>query len=95
MSPHPELVQEYPQPFCLAQPGEEYVIYLRYGGVARLKMDENSASKNYVYQWYNPGTGKLYDAASLKGSDYLKFVCPESYPESHDYKDWVLYIRKE
>jgi len=24
MSPHPELVQEYPQPFCLAQPGEEY-----------------------------------------------------------------------
>ena len=95
MSPHPEMVAEYPQPFCLAQPGEEYVIYLRYGGVARLKMDENAASKTYVCQWYNPGTGKFSDASSVKGSVYLKFVCPESYPEYHDYKDWVLYIHKE
>ena len=37
MAPHPELVKEYPQPFCLANPGEEYVLYLRYGGVAKLK----------------------------------------------------------
>jgi hypothetical protein len=95
MSPHPELVQEYPQPFCLALPGEEYVIYLRYGGVARLKMDDNAASKTYLYQWYNPGTGKFSATSSIKGSAYLKFVCPESYPEDHDYKDWVLYLRKE
>jgi hypothetical protein len=95
MSPHPELVSEYPQPFCLAQPGEEYVIYLRYGGVAKVKMDESAASKTYVYQWYNPGTGKFYGTSSVKGSAYVKFACPESYPEYHDYKDWVLYIRNE
>ncbi|HEY9487236.1 MAG TPA: DUF5060 domain-containing protein, partial [Chryseosolibacter sp.] len=29
MAPHPELVQEYPDPYCLAQPGHEYVVYLR------------------------------------------------------------------
>ena len=28
MSPHPELILDYPQPFCLANPGVEYVIYL-------------------------------------------------------------------
>jgi hypothetical protein len=95
MSPHPELVLEYPQPFCLAQPGEEYVVYLRYGGVAKVKMDDSAASKTYMYQWYNPGTGKFYDKSSVKGSANLNFVCPESYPEYPDYKDWVLYIHKE
>jgi hypothetical protein len=29
MTPHPELIKEYPQPFCLAHPGKEYVVYLR------------------------------------------------------------------
>jgi hypothetical protein len=95
MSPHPELVLEYPQPFCLAQPGEEYVVYLRYGGIAKVKMDDSAASKTYMYQWYNPGTGKFYDKSSVKGSANLNFVCPESYPEYPDYKDWVLYIHKE
>ena len=43
MAPHAELVMEYPQPFCLANTGEEYIIYLRYGGVAKLKMDAFAA----------------------------------------------------
>jgi len=95
LSPHPEFVMEYPQPFCLANPGEEYIIYLRYGGVAKLKMDVSAASNSYFYQWYNPATGKLTETVSLKGSAFLTFSCPESYPESREYKDWVLYIHKE
>jgi len=95
MAPHPELVKEYPQPFCLANPGEEYVLYLRYGGVVKVIMDKPVVSKTWLYQWYNPATGKLYDASSIKDSNLLTFSCPESYPESPDYKDWVLYIRKE
>jgi hypothetical protein len=95
MSPHPEFVLEYPQPFCLAYPGDEYIVYLRYGGVAKLKMDAATASNSYFYQWYNPATGKLSEKISVKGSAILTFNCPESYPESRDYKDWVLYIHKE
>lgn len=95
MVPHPELVLEYPQPFCLAKPGEEYVVYLRYGGVVKVNLDQSVASKNYSYQWYNPATGKLSDSLSIKGSGLQTFICPESYPEKRDYKDWVLYIFKE
>jgi hypothetical protein len=95
MAPHPELVGEYPQPFCLAKPGEEYVVYLRYAGVAKIKMDESAAAKTYLYQWYNPASGKLYDAGTIHGSAMLKFSCPESFPSVPVYTDWVLHIRKE
>ena len=95
MAPHPELVKEYPQPFCLANPGEEYVIYLRYGGVAKLAMDEPAAEKRYKYHWINPATGKVYDIKSIQGDSILQFSAPESYPGNPDYKDWVLYIYKE
>jgi hypothetical protein len=95
MAPHPELVREYPQPFCLAKPGEEYVLYLRYAGVVKIKMDESAASGKYSYQWFNPASGKLYEARIIQGSDILAFSCPESFPAFPDYKDWVLYIRKE
>ena len=95
MSPHPEIVIEYPQPFCLARPGEEYVVYLRYGGVAKVKMGEGAFANNYRFNWYSPATGKVYDSKSIKGKEILQFSCPEGYPAVPDYKDWVLYICKE
>jgi hypothetical protein len=95
MEPHPELVKEYPQPFCLAKPGEEYVIYLRYGGVAKLVMDELAAGRRYKYHWINPATGKVFDIKSIQGNSILQFSAPEGYPANPDYKDWVLYIYKE
>lgn len=95
MSPHAELVLDYPQPLCLARPGEEYIVYLRYGGEIRLKMEKGSEANNYSYRWFNPATGESLKSLSVKGSDFLKFTSPDSYPESPEYKDWVLYIRKE
>jgi len=94
MKPHPELVLEYPQPFCLARPGEEYVIYLRYGGVARLKMDGKATAAKYSCQWFNPVSGKMSDATLMEGSELMRFSCPESFPAVHEYQDWVLYMRK-
>ena len=95
MAPHPELVKEYPQPFCLAKPGEEYVIYLRYGGVAKLEMDALASGRRYKYHWINPATGKVFDIKSIQGDTILQFSSPEGYPDVPDYKDWVLYIYKE
>ncbi|MGE5406634.1 MAG: DUF4038 domain-containing protein [Methanosarcina sp.] len=95
MSPHPELITEYPQPFCLANPGKEYIIYLRYSGTAKLRLDDDAATGEYQYQWFNPRTGKLYEMKNIKGNKILSFSCPESYPSVVDYKDWVLYVRKE
>ncbi|MFC2126578.1 DUF4038 domain-containing protein [Bacteroidota bacterium] len=95
MSAHPELVLDYPQPFCLGDPGEEYVVYLRYSGIFKLKMDKSSVENNYTYYWYNPGTGHKYDTKTVQGKEILNFSCPENYPAVTEYKDWVLYIKKE
>jgi hypothetical protein len=94
MSPHPELVMEYPQPFCLADPGREYVLYLRYSGTVKLKMEGEAAKGTYVYRWYNPGTGKYSEEKKISGNDVLSFSCPESYPAVVDYRDWVLHLKK-
>jgi hypothetical protein len=95
LAPHPGLVKDYPQPFCLAKPGEEYVVYLRYGGAAKIAMDTNAAAKKYRYNWFNPATGKAYESKSIKGNSILQFNCPDGYPTFPQYKDWVLYICTE
>jgi hypothetical protein len=94
MKPHPELVLEYPQQFCLSKPGEEYIIYLRYAGVAKIRMEASAVSQKYSCQWFDPETGKYYDARLIQGAEVMQFSCPESFPSVPGYKDWVLYIRK-
>jgi len=95
MAPHPELIVEYPQSFCLAKPGEEYVVYLRYAGTFKIRMDDSAASEKYKYHWYNPASGKVYDSKIIQGNHLLQFNCPESYPDVPEYRDWVLYVSKE
>jgi hypothetical protein len=95
MEPHPELILDYPQPFCLASPGKEYVLYLRYGGVLKLEMDEQSLEESFSYFWYNPANGIRYETKRISGKKILNFSCPEQYPGTTEYRDWVLYIIKE
>jgi hypothetical protein len=95
LSPHPEIVMEYPQPFCLAKPGEEYVVYLRYGGTAKIAMDLKASAAKYRFNWYNPATGKVSESKTIQGKSILQFNCPDGYPSVPDYKDWVLYICRE
>lgn len=95
MEPHPELIKEYPQPFCLARKGEEYVIYLRYGGVAKLTIDPESASYTYIYKWYDPSSGKYSEEKNMQGSTLMSFSCPEQYPGTVNYHDWVLHVKRK
>ena len=91
MAPHPELVEDYPQPFCLAVPGKEYVIYLRYGGMLNLKIKGNQ-EEIFSFYWYNPATGESTNHESVKGKNYLQFVSPGMYPGALKYSDWVLHV---
>lgn len=91
MAPHPELISDYPQPFCLADPGHAYVIYARYGGSLKLDMSAGSGNE-FRYYWYNPGTGEKYASRVFLASGTQYFACPESYPAVTEYRDWVLYV---
>jgi hypothetical protein len=92
LTPHPELVNDYPQPFCLAIPGKEYIVYLRYGGMINLDIGQNNTEKELSYYWYNPATGEATSKNSIKGNHTLQFVAPGIYPGSLKYSDWVLHV---
>lgn len=94
MLPRPDLVKEYPQPFCLADPGKEYILYLRYGGVVKLEMDVEAASHSYLFKWYDPSSGEYYDERKVEGKEVLLFNCPESYPGTLELKDFVLHVKR-
>lgn len=91
MAPHPELVKDYPQPYCLANPGKEYVLYLRYSGMLNLKIPGNG-EKTFSYYWYNPATGESTNPEQITGKEYLQFVSPGMYPGTLNYSDWVLHV---
>ena len=95
MIPHPELILEYPQPFCLAKPGEEYLIYLRYGGSPVINLGTDATGRNYAYFWFNPATGKKYDSQVITGKEFIRLNCPEMYPGVTELRDFVLYIKLE
>jgi len=92
-SPHPELVLDYPQSFCLAIPGKEYLIYLRYGGVARVLLGKETFNKQIQYFWFNPATGESLEKKTCIGAEYLWFECPNPQNTSNpENKDWALFI---
>lgn len=51
MAPHPELVHDYAARYCLAVPGREYVVLLRWGGVARLDLRPSGEHDTFEYRW--------------------------------------------
>ena len=95
MRPRPDLVNDYPQPFCLARPGEEYIVYLRYGGMINLEIGDDGKEKSFSYYWYNPANGETAATRRIKGDKSLKFTAPGMYPGSPHYSDWVLHVFAE
>jgi hypothetical protein len=95
MKPSAELVTDSPQPFCLANPGKEYVVYLRYGGMMHLDMSVTAAGKSFSCYWYNPSTGESTSRRQVTGGRKVQFTAPGMYPGTLDYSDWVLHILSE
>lgn len=94
LEPHPEFVKENPSPFCLADPGNEYLYYLRYGGSVRLDLSEVSESAKFEYQWTDLVNNSESKSGSINGGSIVEIKCPEDYPGVVNFKDWVLHIKK-
>jgi hypothetical protein len=95
LSPHPELVLEYPDKYCTARPGNEFVVYARWGGSVKVDLSPSTENDTFEYHWFNPDNGKSYPTKTIRGGGIKLFSCPESYPAVTEFKDWVLYIRKK
>jgi hypothetical protein len=95
MEPHPEVVLDYPQKLCAAVPGEEYVIYLRYG--ADVTVDLCGAAKTDAFEcrWFNPVAGEYQEASKAQGGARIHLSAPPvKSVDRLSQQDWVLHIRK-
>jgi hypothetical protein len=84
MHPHNSLVNR--GNFCLAEPGQEYVVYTETGGPVVLDL---SATRGLLQaQWLNPRTGQYLPAGEVSGGKRQRFTNPAG-----DRNDWVLHLR--
>ncbi len=93
LKPHPEYVLDNPSKYCSAIPGEEYLIFLRWGG--SVKIDLTPYDSNFVFQWIDLTHQEMVKNGKMTGGRILECKPPEDYPGTLQYKDWILHIRKE
>jgi hypothetical protein len=95
MAPHPEAILEYPEnKYCMALPGQEYIIYARWGGTMKVDLKTSSANDRFEYYWFDPGTNKSYSTKVINGGSEVFLSAPEVYPGTTTFRDWVLHIKK-
>lgn len=95
MEPHTELVKEYPDPYCLALPGHEYIIYLRWGGTVKVDLTAAGPEHDFMFRWFDPSTGTYRNGGSVKGGEVRFFSAPGGYPGNVNYHDYVLHIKRK
>jgi hypothetical protein len=95
LSPHADLIHEYPDKYCIALPGNDYAVYLRWGGGVKVDLRPSSETDVFEYSWFNPGTGKFSAVKEVKGGALRYFSSPGSYPSQVDFQDWVLHVKKK
>jgi len=93
--PHPELVGEYPDPYCSAIPGKKYLSYLPWGGTQKINLNHASKEETFHYKWIDPASGETKSEGMVNGGAVRSFSSPAQFPGSLRYKDWVLYISKK
>jgi hypothetical protein len=67
--------------FCLADPGQTYVVYLPKGGAGDLTME----SGRYKASWFNPRSGERSELPDAIGPKWTS-------PQARDDGDWVLLL---
>ncbi len=94
LEPHPELVLDYPQPLASAVPGQEYLVYARYGGKVRLDLRSSAASDEFRFTWIDLAASKEAEDGTVSGGAIRSFYAPESYPDHLTCGDWLLHAKR-
>ncbi|MGQ9573826.1 MAG: apiosidase-like domain-containing protein [Thermoguttaceae bacterium] len=80
MEPRDDLVSK--GAYCLAEPGQQYLVYLPSGGTASVKLQPGT----YNARWFNPRTGQWIGIGTVPGPEWTS-------PQSPDRYDWAIVLR--
>ncbi len=94
LDPHPELVTENASRYCAAIPGKRYIVYLRWGGAAKIDLCRSSEQDSFSYEWLDLADAKVRDGGVVHGGAVRAFQAPGDSPGTPQSKDWVLYIHR-
>jgi hypothetical protein len=94
LEPHPEFVIDNPSHFCLADPGKEYLFYLRYGGSIKIDLTGYPVSMRFAYTWTDLVKSTDSKTGIITGGKIVEIKCPEDYPAVTEFKDWLLYLKR-
>ena len=83
MSPHDKVSSSK---FCLAQPGEEYLVWISNGG--ETAVDLTSAPGTFAIEWIHPTDGSVTERGTVDGGALRGFLPPLQ-------TDMVLHLRKK
>ena len=83
MVPHDDLATTQ---YCLANPGNEYLVYLPDGGKVTVLLPEESGT--FAIEWFNPRTGLMIEAEKSMLRGKTDFIVPFS-------GDAVLYLQSK
>ncbi|HOJ61980.1 MAG TPA: DUF6298 domain-containing protein [bacterium] len=83
MTPRGDLVSSA---YCLADPGNEYLVYLPEGG--EVTVDLVKVEGAFSVEWFNPGTDETRPGRSIQGGASQRLVSP------FEQADAVLYLKR-
>ncbi|NTV47028.1 MAG: DUF4038 domain-containing protein, partial [Chlorobiales bacterium] len=81
--PHQELISGNGDAYCAADPGLEYVVYLKSGGTVTVNLSATGSS--LPVEWFNSRTGTYTSATAVTCGSSKVFTAPDN-------NDWVLHI---
>jgi hypothetical protein len=62
--------------YCLANPGDEYLVYLPPGKKRRLSVDLTESAGRFEVEWFNPRSGQRESGAPVEGGTRPLFEAP-------------------
>ena len=84
-----DLVRENPdRTWCLAQPGQTYLVYASEGG--NIALDLSGTTGQYLARWFDPRSGELTQAEPglITAGGQVSFGAPDA-------QDWALWLARE
>jgi len=84
--PRPDLVDQ--GSLCLAEPGQQYVVYRQAGGAITLDLAGSAPGVAFASVWLDPRSGARQATGAVSGGARRSFSSPDT-------RDWVLYVARE
>jgi hypothetical protein len=82
MEPCDDLVSQ--AAYCLAEPGQQYLVYLPEGGTVKVKL----AKGKYNARWFSPRNGQWKPIGIVSGPEWTS-------PRAPDNGDWAIVLCQE